>query len=300
MTSSPPSVALLGATGFISKPLLTTFTTAAAAATEVKDVVFDDKASLVAALGGVDSLVSAMSMAGDVSTVKKTIVDAAVVAGVRVYGLSPPPSLFSRVDADGDIVHQHPMFAAKQHHFEYAEALVLKVVAVFASLIMRLRFVFGSMCNRHLVPRWRWNAAIGSDEPAGLGPRGLTHRSATPTQNNVHATSALRRKIRRRLSTQQMRFVFTPKEVAWREYEEKRKDIPDLGPLLGPLMAEDCFDHKENQNETINPGETAFAWRRIEGYAKEAVGSWDEDVYKKPGSTSGWWNRGECGGWGKG
>jgi putative NADH-flavin reductase len=111
MTSSAPSVALIGAAGFIGKPLLSAFIPAAqagtinrlviltrhaeklqdvAASAEVKEVVFEEKSSLVDALRGVDVIVSAMGMSGDVSAVKKNIVDAAAETGVRVYGPSLP------------------------------------------------------------------------------------------------------------------------------------------------------------------------------------------------------------------
>jgi hypothetical protein len=36
-----------------------------------------------------------------------------------------------------------------------------------------------------------------------------------------------------------------------------------LGPLLGLLMAGGKFDHTDNQNEIVNPGEKYFQWRGI-------------------------------------
>jgi NAD(P)H dehydrogenase (quinone) len=110
-SASAPSVALIGATGFIGKPLLTTFTaalvsgtisrlvlltrdagklqTATSDAVEVQEVDFSENSTLVAALRSVDVLISAMGMSGDVHAVKKNLVEAAAEAGVKVYGLPP-------------------------------------------------------------------------------------------------------------------------------------------------------------------------------------------------------------------
>jgi hypothetical protein len=46
--------------------------------------------------------------------------------------------------------------------------------------------------------------------------------------------------------------------------------------LINLLMADGGFDHAENHNELINPGEKYFKWRRTKEYAQEVGGKpWD-------------------------
>jgi len=91
MTTSPPSVAILGATGFVGKPITPTFTSALKAkrisrlviltrdasslqpfdeAVEVRQISYDEKSQVVDALKGVDVLISTMGTRGDIKQVK--------------------------------------------------------------------------------------------------------------------------------------------------------------------------------------------------------------------------------------
>ncbi|KAF8536688.1 hypothetical protein BDD12DRAFT_849947 [Trichophaea hybrida] len=306
MSISPPSVALLGATGFMGKPITPTFISALQAkkisrlviltrdasnmqpfdeAVEVRQISYDEKSQVVDALKGVDVLISTMGTKGDVKQIKQNLVEAAAEVGVKVY-------VSSEWGTDHtSISHYHTMFQAKRDHISAAESLGLKAIAIFTSLITEITFCkwFGfdtasatwSIVGDGIAP-----LALTSQRdlgPATLQTILLAHYTPEKCPKYVRIAS-MNNTLREYAnafeseSGEALKLQFSGLTEAWEDYNKIKASLPRgmLGPLLPIMMAEGVLDHTRNDNELINPGEKYFKWKTIEEYAKEVNGRpWD-------------------------
>jgi len=99
-------------------------------------VDYSDEKTLLAALKGVNCLLSCMGAQGDFNESKHALLEAAIKSKVQVY----IPSEFG---TDHNALKEHgdfPMFAKKRKHFKESQAAGIKTVGIFTSLILEYTF----------------------------------------------------------------------------------------------------------------------------------------------------------------